>query len=97
VDADGKLAVRNLMLSTLPLTIPTGITVGPGNSIDLGNCEDPDPANACPLAVNEAGEPQATIAGVQLFDDPISGLTLALIRSDNRPERGLFFRACSVR
>ena len=64
----------NLTLSTRSLAAPTGITVSPGISIDLNDCSDP--MYPCPLVSNAAGEPIATLAGVQLVDFSVSGLSL---------------------
>jgi len=66
----------NLTLSTRGLTSPTGITVAPGISVDLNDCTDPDPDNACPLVTNEGGVAIAKLSGVQLFDYSVSGLSL---------------------
>ena len=67
-------AYTDATLSTLGLTSPTGVSVAPGNIVDLSNCDDP--ANPCPLVSNNAGVPIATLAGVQLHADSASGLAL---------------------
>ena len=60
--------------STRDLTAVTGVTVAPGNTIDLSTCFDPNAP--CALVVDENGDPAASLAGVKLVDTAISGLTL---------------------
>ena len=64
----------DLTFSTNGLTAVTGVTVAPGNAIDLSDCDDPNVP--CPLVLDANGEAAASIAGVQLVDTSVSGLTL---------------------
>jgi len=78
-DADGALTLAlatgmQSTYSTRGLTAVTGVTVAPGNTIDLSTCSSPDAP--CALVVDENGDPAATLAGVKLLDTAISGLTL---------------------
>lgn len=61
-------------LSTAGLTGPDGVSVAPGNVVDLGNCSDP--ANPCPLASTDDGSAIATLWGVQLAEGSASGMLL---------------------
>ena len=62
----------NRNVSTVGAVAPTGVTVAPGNVVDLSGCGD----TPCPIAQDEFGAPTATLSGVQLVDESISGLTL---------------------
>lgn len=85
-DGDGRLtlALASGMQSTYStrdpdvpntiLTAVTGVTVAPGNTLDLSTCFDPNAP--CALVVDNNGEPAASLAGVKLVDTAISGLTL---------------------
>jgi hypothetical protein len=62
------------VLSTAGLTVPTGVTVAPGDFIDLSTCYDSGPA--CILATDNAGQPAAELTGVNLGVDSATGLSL---------------------
>ena len=80
VDAYGDLTLvnvttepsGNLAISTAGTLAPTGVTVAAGTKVDLSDCGD----EPCPLAFDEGGAPIATLSGVQLVDETVSGLTL---------------------
>jgi hypothetical protein len=78
-DTDGALTLTlatgmQSTYSTRDLTAVTGVTVAPGNTIDLSTCSDPNVP--CALVVDENGDPAASLVGVKLVDTAISGLTL---------------------
>lgn len=78
-DGNGALSLARVVgmestFSTRGLTAATGVTVAPGNSIDLSTCSDP--AVGCALVSDDQGNALASLSGVQLRDSSISGLTL---------------------
>ena len=69
-----RVAGIDATFSTRGLTAVTGVTVAPGNNVDLSTCADP--AIPCALVADDQGNALASLAGVQLRDSSISGLTL---------------------
>ena len=74
-DSTGTL--QDLTLSTLP-NRPDGLTVAPGNSVDLADCRTTTPCTVIPGATGEP--PAVTFDQVKLANDSPTGVTVYQIR-----------------
>ena len=63
-------------VSTEQFTPLAGVTVAPGNLVNLEDCDDPDIENGCAIAADNDGAPAAWLAGVQLADESASGIAM---------------------
>jgi hypothetical protein len=71
---DSTFSTREEAPSTTVLTAVTGVTVAPGNNIDMSTCSNP--LEPCALVLDDEGNAAASMAGVKLVDAAVSGLTL---------------------